>query len=84
MSRFRASGLTWSPSLEDNELEAALYPKVDLKQERAAPVWSDVHREMKRKDVHVTRALLWEEYKRKEPKGYGYSWFCHHLESRRR
>ena len=80
MSRFRASGLTWSSSLSDSELEAALYPKIDPKQERPAPVWSDIHREMKRKDVHVTRALLWEEYKRKEPNGYCYSWFCHHLD----
>jgi len=31
------------------------------------------------KRVGVTRHLLWEEYKEKEPNGYGYSQFCYHL-----
>lgn len=28
---------------------------------------------------HVTRKLLWEEYRIDHPDGYGYSQFCHHL-----
>jgi len=28
---------------------------------------------------HVTRQLLWEEYRQVHPDGYGYTWFCHHL-----
>lgn len=28
---------------------------------------------------HVTRKLLWEEYRAEHPGGYGYSQFCHHL-----
>lgn len=28
---------------------------------------------------HVTRKLLWEEYRAEHPQGYGYSQFCHHL-----
>lgn len=28
---------------------------------------------------HVTRKLLWEEYRVAHPQGYGYSQFCHHL-----
>jgi len=31
------------------------------------------------KKRHVTRQLLWEEYRRTYPKGYGYTRFCHHL-----
>ena len=27
----------------------------------------------------VTRQLLWEEYRREQPQGYGYSQFCEHL-----
>lgn len=29
---------------------------------------------------HVTKMLLWEEYKRDFPKGYQYSQFCHYLQ----
>lgn len=28
---------------------------------------------------HVTRYLLWEEYRQDNPEGYGYSQFCFHL-----
>ena len=28
---------------------------------------------------HVTRQLLWEEYRQRHPDGYGYTWFCRHL-----
>ena len=26
-----------------------------------------------------TRKLLWEEYRKEEPRGYGYTQFCEHL-----
>src|SRR5690606_17884056 len=29
---------------------------------------------------HMTRQLLWEEYKRDYPEGYQYSRFCHYLQ----
>lgn len=32
------------------------------------------------KDPHVTRQLLWEEYKREQPTGYNYSRFCYYLQ----
>lgn len=28
---------------------------------------------------HVTRQILWEEYRQEHPDGYGYTWFCRHL-----
>ena len=28
----------------------------------------------------VTRHLLWDEYRRKDPDGYGYSQFCYHFQ----
>lgn len=31
------------------------------------------------KKRHVTRQLLWEEYRQAFPDGYGYTRFCHHL-----
>ncbi len=32
------------------------------------------------KNKHVTKRLLWEEYKSKYPNGYGHSQFCYHLQ----
>ena len=31
------------------------------------------------KDPHVTKKLLWEEYRSQYPEGYGYTQFCYHL-----
>ena len=42
--------------------------------ERAAPDWSLVHRELRRKGVTLTP--LWHEYKAAHPEGFQYSWFC--------
>ena len=33
--------------------------------------------ELKRK--HVTRRILWQEYRSEQPQGYGYTQFCYHL-----
>lgn len=37
------------------------------------------YREEELKKPHVTRYLLWEEYRESHPDGYGYSQFCFHL-----
>lgn len=42
--------------------------------ERPEPDWAWVHRELKR--PHVTRMLVWQEYREHEPAGYQYSQFC--------
>lgn len=40
--------------------------------------WITTHgKELKKR--HVTRQLLWEEYRQRYPDGYGYTWFCRHL-----
>jgi transposase len=70
-----ASGLSWSQAqeLSDPELEQRLFQReadtgrVDL------PDWHHIHRELKR--AHVTRQLLWQEYKEAHPDGINYSWF---------
>ena len=38
------------------------------------PDWSEIHQELRRKSV--TLRLLWQEYRRNHPEGYGYSRFC--------
>lgn len=31
---------------------------------------------MRRRDAHVSKFCLWEEYRKAHPNGYEYSWFC--------
>ena len=77
--RARQAGLSWPlpPEFDDDDrLEARLFPPPpDLPPDkRPKPDWAQVHRELRR--ANVTLALLWEEYKVREPDGFGYSWFC--------
>lgn len=77
LRRAERAGLSWATAEAqgDEELERLLYPPAPpLGEERVVPDWSAVYEEMKRKSV--TLQLLWEEYRREHPKGYGYSWFC--------
>ena len=69
--------LSWDQveSLSDVELEERLYPRPpSAATRRAIPLWSEVHRELRRKGV--TLSLLWQEYREREPDGYAYSRFC--------
>lgn len=43
---------------------------------RPHPDWNDVHNELKQKGM--TRQLLWEEYKKQHPDGYGITQFNEH------
>jgi transposase len=79
LARLKASGLSWPlpEDLADGELERRLYRKHgETAPDPNEPGWAQVHAEMRRK--HVTLALLWQEYRRAHPGGYGYSWFCQH------
>jgi len=46
------------------------------KTQRVLPDWAEIHKEMAKKNV--TLALLWEEYKEKNPDGYQYTQFSVH------
>jgi len=37
------------------------------------------HYESELKRKHVTRIILWQEYRMEQPQGYGYTQFCYHL-----
>jgi transposase len=78
VSRARVAKLTWPlpPELDDDAaLTALLFPDENRPQlNRPEPDWAAVHLELKRK--HVTKQLLWEEYKSEQPNGYQYSQFC--------
>jgi transposase len=76
--RAEAAGLQWpvAAELDDGGLEHLLYPSVQGRPVvvRPEPDWAVVDAELRRKGV--TLELLWIEYKRAQPDGYQYSWFC--------
>jgi transposase len=61
-------------SLPDEALEAALFPPAAIDGERPTPDWAAVDEELRR-HKHVTRKLLWMEYKAAHPDGYEFSQF---------
>ena len=67
--------------LDDPVLEAKFHPGnpaySDERFEEIKPRLEYYARELKR--VGVTRKLLWEEYRKEFPQGYGLTQFCHHL-----
>jgi len=77
LGRAAAAGISWPlpESLGDAEIEALLFPVAPRSQHtRALPDFDHIARELRRKGV--TLFLLWEEYHRVHPQGYGYSRFC--------
>jgi transposase len=79
LERVAAAGLRWPlPStLTDRVLEAMLYSNRGSRpggRRKAEPDWAFVHHELRRPGV--TLMLLWEEYRQREPNGYGYSRWC--------
>ena len=79
LERATAAGLRWplSATLSDRVLEAMLYAGHGSRQRerrKAEPDWAHVHHELRRPGV--TLMLLWEEYRQREPEGYGYSRWC--------
>ena len=77
VSRAEELGLGWPlpESLDDAQLERRLFPApAPSCHPRPLPQWTEVHRELRGKDV--TLALVWEEYKAAHPQGLQYSRFC--------
>jgi transposase len=76
--RAKEACLTWPlpVALDDDALIAMLYKPHTLakKHEHAKIDFAKLHQELKKK--HVTKMILWEEYKAQYPNGYNYSWFC--------
>ena len=76
--RAREAGLEWPlpEALQDAQLEPLLFPPPQSIPANDRPImdWPEVHKQLKRKGV--TLQLLWEEYRRDHPNGYGYSRCC--------
>ena len=75
--RARDAGLGWPlPEVADSALEAMLFPSSKVVPGRTAePDWAVVANELAARK-HVTRRILWEEYRAKQPDGYAYSRYC--------
>ena len=73
----QAVGLDWAhgKDMNDTELDAALWGRERpvKRGPNAAPDFNYLYKELKR--PHVTRQLLWQEYKEENPDGCRYSWF---------
>ena len=82
LARAQAAGVAWPlpDDLDAEALETLLYPPPTavLAERRPVPDWGEVHRELKRK--HVTRRLLWLEWRAANPDGWGYSQYCQHYQ----
>lgn len=79
LRRFRESGLTFEKlqELSEREIVSALFSEKVRAERRIhvrMPDYIRMHTELKKR--HVTRQLLWEEYRATNPKGYGYSQYC--------
>jgi len=79
LGRASVAGLTsWADAkdLSEEELEARMFPgNVSVPgTTRVLPDWGEIH--LERKKPGVTLQLLWEEYRGKNPDGFGYSRFC--------
>lgn len=74
--RALAAKLSWPlpDELDDEQLEAMLYPQQKSNVRYEAVDWKHIHKELKRKGV--TLQLLWMEYRDHCVDGYGYSRFC--------
>ena len=81
LTRAQGAGLSWPlpDDLDGRALEARLFKRgeEEYRPGRPAPDWLEVHHERTR-GKHVTLQLLWLEYKRDHPDGWGYTQFCAH------
>ncbi|QAT87236.1 hypothetical protein EJ065_5703 [Corallococcus coralloides] len=78
LGRVRVAKLTWPLPAEldeDAALERRLFAdEGPARPGRPEPDWARMHLELRKK--HVTKQLLWEEYKAEQPDGYQFSQFC--------
>jgi transposase len=79
IQRYKRSHLTPDdiPSLSDREIYERLFKTPGLRRKHRSdhlPDFAYIHQELRR--PHVTRQLLWEEYRERCPEGLSYSQFC--------
>lgn len=84
---FTASGMENQQllGLEDSSLQLIAYPELikpntsnSTRKEKLQSLLPDYINRLK--TTHITRELLWDEYRKDNTEGYGYSQFCSHLQ----
>jgi len=75
--RAEIAKITWPlpEEIKDAELEAIIYPAIHSKPKAEQPDWAEIGRQLAQYK-HMTLAVLWQEYRRENPKGLSYSQFC--------
>lgn len=82
-ARMKAAGMVWQDAvtLSDVELQRRLYRDHEKRAlDPREPDWNRARAELAG-NKHVTLQLLWTEYRKEEPDGYGYSWYCERYRS---
>jgi transposase len=78
LARIAMAKLSWPlpPALDDDvALERLLFPtEGKAVPSRPEPDWAWIHQELQKR--HVTKLLLWQEYREAQPDGYQFSRFC--------
>jgi transposase len=79
LNRFKQSGLNYEDlkQLSDSQIYSKLFKEPVKRWGKIKPDFCTIHNELRK--THVTRQLLWEEYKQQHPDGFGYTQFCYHL-----
>ena len=79
IKRFRESDLSFDrlSDLNESEIYQRLFPGNPVQRGKIKPDFAKINSELRKK--HITRQLLWEEYKEQNPEGFGYTQFCYHL-----
>lgn len=77
LRRAGVAGISWPlpAGSSDKELEDRLFGRASLAGDRKTPDWRIVQRELTKKNM--TLQVVWEDYKKENPGGYGRSQFCH-------
>jgi len=77
LKRAEAAGLTWPlPSgFDEAVLDTKLFPIISANREIPPPDFASMHGQLLR-HKYLTLELLWQEYKKDNPDGCQYSWFC--------
>lgn len=78
LRRFEASGLSWPCDLDEEALEARLYPRAPSVLAAPLPDFAAVQTALLSHKA-MTRRHLWEQYRAEHPDGLGYSAFCAQL-----
>ena len=81
-----AARVSWPlpDDLDEQGLDALLFPATPPTTERPVPDWAKVSKELKSRKHHMTLRLLWLEWKAELPQAWGYPSYTTSVDSTRR